>query len=98
MLCRYCNKQTENIGLHLSQVHKRVSRLSRGSNSLSRPMVFHYVADRAKLETMAAALFDALSRGVLTAEPGKAFPLSEASAAHEELESRRAAGPLLLVP
>jgi NADPH:quinone reductase len=75
-----------------------VARLSRGSNSLSRPMVFHYVADRAKLETMAAALFDALSRGVLTAEPGKAFPLSEASAAHEELESRRAAGPLLLVP
>jgi NADPH2:quinone reductase len=75
-----------------------VARLSKGSNALSRPVVFHYVADRAKLESMSTALFDALSRGVLTAEAGKAFPLAEAAAAHEELESRRAAGPLLLVP
>ncbi|MDP8918482.1 MAG: quinone oxidoreductase [Pseudomonadota bacterium] len=75
-----------------------VSRLSKGSNRLSRPMVFHYVAHRERLEAMAAALFDALSQGVLTAEPGKAFPLAQAAAAHEELESRRAPGPLLLVP
>ena len=75
-----------------------VARLSKGSNSVSRPVVFHYVAHRERLEAMAAALFDALSQGVLTAEPGKAFPLSQAAAAHEELESRRAAGPLLLVP
>ena len=47
---------------------------------------------------MAAALFDALTQGVLTAVPGKAFPLSQAAAAHDELESRRAPGPLLLVP
>jgi NADPH2:quinone reductase len=75
-----------------------VSRLSKGSNSLSRPVVFHYVAQRGRLEAMAAALFNALSQGVLTAEPGKAFPLAQAAAAHEELESRRAPGPLLLVP
>jgi NADPH2:quinone reductase len=75
-----------------------VSRLSKGSNSLSRPVVFHYVAHRGRLEAMAAVLFDALAQGVLTAEPGKAFPLSQAAAAHEELESRRAPGPLLLVP
>ena len=75
-----------------------VVQLSRGSNSVSRPMVFHYVAHRERLEAMAAALFDALSQGVLTAEPGKAFPLSQAAAAHDELESRRAPGPLLLVP
>lgn len=75
-----------------------VSRLSRGSNSLSRPVVFHYVAHRERLEAMAAALFDALAQGVLTAEPGKAVPLSQAAAAHDELESRRAPGPLLLVP
>lgn len=75
-----------------------VSRLSKGSNRLSRPVVFHYVADRERLEAMAAALFDALSQGVLTAEPGKVFPLAQAAAAHDELESRRATGPLLLVP
>jgi len=75
-----------------------VSCLSKGSNSLSRPMVFHYVAHRERLEAMACTLFDALSQGALIAEPGKAFPLSQAAAAHEELESRRAPGPLLLVP
>lgn len=75
-----------------------VSRLSKGSNSLSRPMVFHYVAHRERLGAMAAALFDAIDHGVLTAEPGKAFPLAQAADAHEELESRRASGPLVLVP
>jgi NADPH2:quinone reductase len=75
-----------------------VARLSKGSNSLSRPVLFHYLAHRERLEEMAAALFDALAEGVLTAEPGKVFPLSQAAAAHDELESRRAPGPLLLVP
>ena len=75
-----------------------VARLAKGSNSLTRPVVFHYVADRERLEAMAAALFDALSQGILSAEPGKTFPLSQAAAAHGELESRRAPGPLLLVP
>jgi NADPH:quinone reductase len=75
-----------------------VAQLFRGSNRLSRPAVFHYVADRKRFDDMAAALFDALAQGVLTAEPGKTFPLSQAAAAHEELESRRAPGPLLLVP
>ena len=75
-----------------------VSRLSKGSNRLSGPVVFHYVAHRERLEAMAAALFEALAQGVLTAEPGKAFPLAQAAAAHEELEYRRAPGPLLLVP
>ena len=75
-----------------------VARLAKGSNSLTRPVVFHYVAHRERLEAMAAALFDALSQGILTPEPGKAFPLSQAAAAHADLESRRAPGPLLLVP
>ncbi len=34
---------------------------------------------------------------VLTVEPGKIFPLASTAAAQEELESRRASGPLLLV-
>jgi NADPH:quinone reductase len=43
------------------------------------------------------ALFDALKRGILTIEVGKSFPLARAGAAHEELESRRATGPVILV-
>lgn len=75
-----------------------VALLSRGSNALSRPIVFHYLADRDRLEDMARALFGALAEGVLSAEAGDAYPLRDAAGAHEELESRRATGPLLLVP
>jgi NADPH:quinone reductase-like Zn-dependent oxidoreductase len=47
---------------------------------------------------MAADQFDLLTRGVLSVEPGKAYPLAQADAAHAELESRQAPGPLLLIP
>jgi NADPH2:quinone reductase len=75
-----------------------VSRLAARSNSVTRPILFHYTARRADLERMAAALFDDIGRGVLAVPPGKAFPLTEASAAHAELEARQAPGPLLLTP
>jgi NADPH:quinone reductase len=75
-----------------------VTKLAARSNSLTRPIVFHYVAQRDSLERMAASLFDAIARKVITVEPGQAFPLAEAAAAHEQLEARTAPGPLLLVP
>ena len=75
-----------------------VARLAARSNSLTRPIVFHYIAQRDSLERMAASVFDAIARGVLTVDPGRTFPLAEAAAAHEQLEARTAPGPLLLVP
>ena len=75
-----------------------VSRLAARSATLSRPVVFHYAAGREALDAMAATLFEALADGVLRPEPGRAFPLAEAAAAHAELESRRTVGPLVLVP
>jgi NADPH2:quinone reductase len=75
-----------------------IARLAARSNSVTRPIVFHYLTQRDALERMAAALFDAIAQRVLPIEPGKVFPLAEAAAAHEELESRRAPGPLLLEP
>lgn len=75
-----------------------VSRLFARSNSLSRPAVFHYVTERADLERLSGAVFDAIAAGVLTTEPGRVFPLAEAGAAHAALESRRTTGPLLLQP
>lgn len=75
-----------------------ISKLAARSNSVTRPIMFHYISPREDLERMAAALFDAVAQGVLTVEPGKVFRLAHAAAAHDELESRRAPGPLLLVP
>ena len=75
-----------------------VSRLAARSNSLTRPIVFHYFTQRPALERMAAALFDVIAQGVLTGEPGTCYPLADAAAAHAALEARAAPGPLLLIP
>jgi NADPH2:quinone reductase len=75
-----------------------VAKLAARSNSVTRPILFHYIGQRQDLERMAASVFDAVAQGVLTVEPGKVFPLAAAAAAHAELESRQASGPLLLAP
>jgi NADPH:quinone reductase len=46
---------------------------------------------------MAADLFDLLTKGVLSVDPGKAYPLAQADAAQAELASRQAPGLLLLI-
>ncbi|MDR2302173.1 MAG: quinone oxidoreductase [Deltaproteobacteria bacterium] len=76
----------------------QVSRLAAGSYSLTRPIVFHYLKDRTRLEEMAANLFKAISHGIITAKSGKPYKLAEAAQAHAELESRSAAGPIILLP
>jgi hypothetical protein len=47
---------------------------------------------------MVATLFDAMARGILAVEGVQRFPLTHAGAAQEVLESRRATGPIVLVP
>jgi NADPH:quinone reductase len=76
----------------------QVSRLAAKSNSLSRPMLFHYLADPARLREMAVSMFDAFARGILSATPGRALPLAEAARAHQALEARSAEGPFILIP
>jgi|tagenome__1003787_1003787.scaffolds.fasta_scaffold19712151_2 NADPH:quinone reductase len=71
-------------------------RLAARSNSVTRPILFHYIGQRKDLKRMAASVFDAVAAGVLAVEPGKVFPLIAAAAANTELESRQASGPLLL--
>ncbi|HET8932418.1 MAG TPA: quinone oxidoreductase [Polyangiales bacterium] len=69
-----------------------------GSLYLTRPTLFHYTATRAELEHHANAVFDGIKTGALRARIAGRFPLSQAAKAHEELESRRSAGKLLLIP
>jgi NADPH2:quinone reductase len=72
--------------------------LAAKSASVSRPIIFHYTSEPAPLREMAASLFDAFAAGILTAEPGTAYPLAETARAHVALESRSATGPLVLIP
>lgn len=76
----------------------QVQRLAAKSNSLTRPILFHYIAGRAALDAMATALFDVLATGAVRAQAGAALPLAEAARAHELLESRQAEAPLILLP
>jgi NADPH:quinone reductase len=75
-----------------------VSRLAARSNTVTRPIVFHYLTDRTERDAMAAALFALLAQGILTQSDARTFPLAEAAGAHLVMESRQATTPLVLLP
>jgi NADPH2:quinone reductase len=71
---------------------------SGGSLYLTRPTAAHYTADPEELRGRAADLFGAIGSGTLSVRIGGSYPLSEARRAHEDLQSRRTTGKLLLIP
>ncbi len=75
-----------------------MARLATRSLTVSRPIVFHYLADDARRADMANAVFAALADGTLSVETGRVLPLREAAEAHALLESRAVTGPIVLVP
>jgi NADPH:quinone reductase len=75
-----------------------VSRLAARSNGIIRPMLFHYIRERASLEAMAQETFDALEQGVIKAQIGLRVPLAKAADAHISLESRATSGAVILLP
>jgi NADPH:quinone reductase len=72
--------------------------LSSKSITLSRPVLFHYTADRVRLQTIAGNVFQALRDGAIRVDVGARYPLSAARQAHEDLEARRTSGQLVLLP
>jgi NADPH2:quinone reductase len=75
-----------------------VSRLAAKSNTLVRPVLFHYIRNRAALESMAEESFGAIAQGVIRSQIGLSLPLSRAADAHTQLESRTTSGQIVLVP
>ncbi len=75
-----------------------VSRLAAKSNAIVRPMLFHYIRDRAALEAVAKESFEAMAKGVIRPEIGLRLPLSRAAEAHTRLESRSTMGQIVLLP
>jgi NADPH2:quinone reductase len=70
----------------------------KGSLFLTRPTLFHYVADRASLEWRAGEVLSAAAAGRLDVRIGATFALAEAADAHRALEGRRTTGKVLLIP
>ena len=75
-----------------------VSRLAAKSNSLTRPIIFHYLKEKKQREAMTQQVFNALSQGWLKAAKPRAFALTDAAECHRVLEAQGASVPLLLVP
>lgn len=73
-------------------------RLSRGSFSITRPIVFHYVAAREELLRHAAHVFACIADGRLRLQIDRTYPLEQAAAAQAALASRQTTGKLLLIP
>jgi len=72
--------------------------LSAKSTTLTRPVLFHYTAERTALNEIAQQTFEALRAGVIRVETRHRYPLAGAAEAHRDLESRRTTGPLVLLP
>jgi NADPH:quinone reductase len=71
---------------------------SRGSLYVTRPTLFHYIATREELSSRSSAVFKMIADGKLKLRTEHAYPLGDAAQAHRDLESRKTAGKLLLIP
>jgi NADPH:quinone reductase len=71
---------------------------SGGSLYVTRPTVVHYTATRDELRARTDEVFGWVASGQVRVSIGGRYPLAEAARAHQDLESRRTTGKLLLLP
>ncbi|WP_246278355.1 zinc-binding dehydrogenase [Phytohabitans rumicis] len=69
-----------------------------GSLSLTRPTLAHFIARDDELARRAADVLGWVADGTLTITVGGRYPLAAAPRAHDDLQSRRTTGKLLLIP
>ena len=69
-----------------------------GSVFLTRPTLFDHVVTHEALTARASAVYASIADGTLDVRIGHRYPLAEARRAHEDLQSRRTTGKLLLLP
>jgi NADPH:quinone reductase len=70
----------------------------KGSLFLTRPSLAHYLLSREELLWRAGDVLQWIESGKLRLRIERTYPLADAAAAHRDLESRRTAGKLLLIP
>jgi NADPH2:quinone reductase len=73
-------------------------KLAPKSITISRPGFSSYARDIPRMRKGAAELFDLVRRGIIAIEIGQTYPLKDAAEAHRDLEGRKSAGSILLVP
>ena len=71
---------------------------AKGSLFLTRPSLFHYIADRNSLEERAGEVLGWIASGELKLRTEHTYALSDAAEAHRSLEERKTTGKVLLIP
>jgi NADPH2:quinone reductase len=70
----------------------------KGSLFLTRPTLAHYAASREELEWRAGDVLKWIDEGKLRLRIDRTYPLAQAADAHRDLEGRKTAGKLILIP
>jgi NADPH:quinone reductase len=70
----------------------------KGSLYIARTTLAHFTATREELMARTSALFGMIAEGRLKLRIAKKYPLAQAAEAHRDMEARRMAGKLLLIP
>src|SRR5688572_30126943 len=73
-----------------------MSLLFQKSNSVTRPNLFHYIDERTRREQMAAALFEALGKGMITPGAVHEYAFGDIGRAQSDMEGRKTAGAVIL--
>jgi NADPH2:quinone reductase len=73
-----------------------MSLLFQKSNSVTRPNLFHYLADPSRRQEMATSLFDALASGVITPGAIHEYRFEDVGRAQRDMEDRKTAGAVML--
>ena len=70
----------------------------RGSLFVTRPTLFHYIAEREDLLATAKELFAAVKSGKVKVRVPQTYALKDAAQAHADLEARKTTGSTVLIP
>jgi NADPH2:quinone reductase len=72
--------------------------MAKGSLTLTRPSLIHYVTSREELQQRAGDVFAMIGAGKLKLRISHIYKLEEVQQAHRDLEGRKTTGKILLVP
>jgi NADPH:quinone reductase len=70
----------------------------KGSLYMARTTLAHFTATREELQARTSALFAMIMEGKLNLHIARTYPLADAAQAHRDMEARKIAGKLLLIP
>jgi len=70
----------------------------RGSLYITRPSLMPHIAQRARLDAMAAELFDMVLSGKIRIQIEQRYPLAEVAQVHLDLEGRKTTGSTVMLP